>query len=89
MEVAEHFIGAPSAHEFDDVGVHLAAEEGHRSARAQGASGYVARQQSEVGESCGGAAKGGREDGRGGVLDVGCRDVDRAQCGGGRCRVGA
>ena len=31
MEVTQHFVGAPAADQFDDVGVNLAAEESHSS----------------------------------------------------------
>ena len=39
MEVAHHFVTAPTAHEFDDVGVDATKEECHGSARAEASHG--------------------------------------------------
>ena len=43
MEVAEHFVGAPAADQFDNVGINLAAKESHGATCAEGASGNVPR----------------------------------------------
>ena len=39
MQVTEHFIGFPPAHESDDVGVDACTKEGHGAAGAETASG--------------------------------------------------
>ena len=56
MQVSEHFVGAPAPDEFDDVGVHLAAKEGHGTSGSQCTSGDVAWKDAEFRVGCGSRA---------------------------------
>jgi len=68
MKVAEHSVGTPSSHHFDDVGVDTSAEEGHGATCAKGTGIDIGRV--ETMRSGGGSdANGGGDKGRG---DVGC-----------------
>ena len=47
MEVAEHFIGSPTANEADDVGVDLGEEKSHGTPCVKGPGGNVGREEAE------------------------------------------
>ena len=61
MEVAKHFVGAPAAYEFDDVGINLAAQKCHGTASTQCSCGDVAGKDAKVRQGRGSAAQGGGE----------------------------
>ena len=54
MEVAEHLVGAPAAHEADEVGVHFSAKEGHGPRSVEGTGGDIGGEESEGGTEDGG-----------------------------------
>jgi hypothetical protein len=47
-EIAEHFVGAPSAEKADDIRVDLCAKQGHCAGGSQRAGGYIGRAKSKA-----------------------------------------
>ena len=43
MQIAEHFVGFPAAHQANDIGVNARAQEGHGTAGTEAASGNAVR----------------------------------------------
>ena len=49
MQVAEHFVGAPTAEKLDNVGIFLGDNQGHRAGCAERAGRDFMREKTEVG----------------------------------------